>query len=65
MKAGHQIQVPLPAMTEEQARILRERYRQKKTTDALLTLALAIAGIWALSEIVKESEKPRRRRKRA
>ena len=65
MKQPPSVAIPLPSLTEEQARALREQYRKKNTADALVTLALAIAGIWALGELVRESEKTKRRRKRA
>lgn len=59
------VNIAIPPMTEEQARALRDRYRKKNTADAVVALALALAGIWALGEVIEAANKPKRTRKRA
>lgn len=48
-------------VTQDQADTLRERYSTDDASDALVKMLLAMAGLWVLGEIVRESEKPKPR----
>lgn len=53
-------------ITREQAEALRESQRTEDAGEALVKLLMAAAGMWVLSEIIKEADKPKpRRRSRA